>query len=978
MLDLSKLKNRTVLLKLKEYDGPNEYIHRLRMDALRGKVLLTLTQVAYINDNYTTEPIEIGKVVDITSFFGEQLQEKWELKHTPERILVEMLLAESEKAYHIKGKLYKNQKKSELYFIPKTQLNSDLFEDEVIDIDVDFERLNNMSTLGRKLFKHQEGAVKFLLRKKKGILADDMGLGKTASSIVASIEVDAQKVLVVCPSNAKVNWKREILNYGVLDDDINIISGKNWVSNGKYTIINYDILKNFHTLVDGRKRYEDGEINRSLVEENFDLVILDECFTYNTMVTTEMGKLPIGKIVDDDMDVKILSYNLETNKLEYKKINRWVSKKTKNTLLRIKLHNDIFIDCTPNHKIYVKNRGYVKAEEIRENDDLCYLSERINEKTNVQGGSVLFENVCEQRHGDEKKIGRESESESHGKPKDNCMRSMWGRKKGGTILNPKILFNKLFSQVESDTGRYIGKDKKEFTERKAFTNIERYAQKTPTHCETNIGKNENKQPNDEPRNSGKNETIIKRSNIFKSWWEWEINKTTKDNTRTIRWGGKRVDNGISNKNKGSMGRIPILTKLLQSRYWKSINKTSYRNRWEQSQDQEMEILGQEENSCVRTFRVESVTVLERGSGQEPQYDNRGYTKVYNLEIDDNHNYFSNGVLVSNCHMVKNQKSQRTKIINEVSENIDRRWLLTGTPIANRPMDYYNLLFLCDSPITSNWQYFAFRYCEAKKFYKRTKNGGSRQIWLTDGSSNLEELHNRTKKYILRRMKEDHLDLPPKIVAPYYLEMDDMKAYNSVFDEYLEWAKSEGRSLGTGRHMVELGILRKFISLKKVEHSIEIAQQAMDQGKKVIIFTCFTDSFNALMSHFGKLAVGHNGKMNGNQKQSSIDNFQENDKVKVFVGNLVSAGTAITLTAAEVVIMNDLDFVPSNHAQAEDRAYRIGATKTVNVYYPIYEGTIDEMMYGMLQKKRQIINTIMGEDHEEVNISEDFINQITLS
>jgi hypothetical protein len=67
MLDLSKLKNRTVLLKLKEYDGPNEYIHRLRINALRGKVILTPSQVAYINDNYTTEPIEINRVIEITS-----------------------------------------------------------------------------------------------------------------------------------------------------------------------------------------------------------------------------------------------------------------------------------------------------------------------------------------------------------------------------------------------------------------------------------------------------------------------------------------------------------------------------------------------------------------------------------------------------------------------------------------------------------------------------------------------------------------------------------------------------------------------------------------------------------------------------------------------------------------------------------------------------------------------------------------------
>jgi SWI/SNF-related matrix-associated actin-dependent regulator 1 of chromatin subfamily A len=291
------------------------------------------------------------------------------------------------------------------------------------------------------------------------------------------------------------------------------------------------------------------------------------------------------------------------------------------------------------------------------------------------------------------------------------------------------------------------------------------------------------------------------------------------------------------------------------------------------------------------------------------------------------------------------------------------------------MDYFNLLHLCESPVTSSWKYYAFRYCDGKKFRKKTKAGKVQEIWVTDGATNLEELNERTKSLILRRKKEDHLDLPPKIVAPYYIEIDDMNKYDNVFEEYLEWAKSEGKRLGNGRHMVELVVLRKYLAEEKVKHTIELAEQAIENGQKVIIFTNFTHSFNALMKHFGRLSVGHNGSMNGTQKQRSIDQFQEDENVRVFVGNLVSAGTAITLTKAQVVIMNDLDFVPANHAQAEDRAFRIGQTKTVNVYYPIAQGTIDEMMYDMLQKKKRIINTVVGDEQEEFDISEDFFKQL---
>jgi len=602
MLDIDKLKNRKTLIKLETYEGKNEYLISLREELKKkGTITVSPSLAEYIENNFDKDPIEINKVIDITEYLGEQLKEKFDLNHTPQKVLVEWVLGDTEKSYHVKGKVFKNQKYSPLFYVPKTQVFENLM-DISIDVDVNFDKYQEVDKRGWKAFPHQENGIKFLLSKKKCILADDMGLGKTYQSIVAALETGAEKVLVICPANAKINWYREIANF-VPEEDISILKTGHW-NPKKFTIINYDILKNFHTLVDRRKTYQEWEINRHLVNEGYDLIIMDE-----------------------------------------------------------------------------------------------------------------------------------------------------------------------------------------------------------------------------------------------------------------------------------------------------------------------------------------------------------------------------------AHMVKNPKADRTKIINQIAESISKRWLLTGTPIANRPMDYYNLLHLCESPVTASWKHYAFRYCDGKKFRKKTKAGKTQEIWVTDGASNLEELHEKTKSSILRRKKEDHLDLPPKIVAPYYIEIDDMKQYDNVFEEYLEWAKSEGKRLGSGRHMVELVVLRKYLAQEKVKHTIELAEQAIENGQKVIIFTNFTHSFNALMQHFGSLAVGHNGSMNGTQKQRSIDSFQENDKVKVFVGNLVSAGTAITLTAAQVVIMNDLDFVPANHAQAEDRAFRIGQSKTVNVYYPIAQDTIDEMMYEMLQKKKRIINTVVGDEQEDFDISESFFKQL---
>jgi SNF2 family DNA or RNA helicase len=151
---------------------------------------------------------------------------------------------------------------------------------------------------------------------------------------------------------------------------------------------------------------------------------------------------------------------------------------------------------------------------------------------------------------------------------------------------------------------------------------------------------------------------------------------------------------------------------------------------------------------------------------------------------------------------------------------------------------------------------------------------------------------------------------------------------------------------------------------KINDTIELAQNIIDQDKKVIIFTNFTYTLQKIHSHFGKQSVYLDGSCTKPQRQYAVDPFQDNDKIKVFVGNLKAAGVGITLTAAEAVIMNDLSFVPSDHDQAQDRAYRYGQKNSVSVYYPIFENTIEGVIYDMLSKKKNIIDTVMGDNIDD--------------
>jgi SWI/SNF-related matrix-associated actin-dependent regulator 1 of chromatin subfamily A len=605
LINLDDIKGHSALSLLETYSGINPYLLKLKNEYLKnGKLTLTETQSKYIIENHNREPQMINRVIGITKYLGEELQKQDGVSFTPEKILIEFILGETDKSYHVYGKLKRNQTESKMYWLPKTQVTDDPYF-EKINIEVDFEKYNKvLAKSKKKLYKHQEEGIKFLLSRNGCILADDMGLGKSIQSIIAALESGAKKILVVCPSSAKINWEREI---NVFCKDTTIIDGKKW-SEAKFTIINFDILKNFHTLVETRAQLTPEEmslINRDLANANFDLAIIDE-----------------------------------------------------------------------------------------------------------------------------------------------------------------------------------------------------------------------------------------------------------------------------------------------------------------------------------------------------------------------------------AHYLKNNDSIRGKIMVElaVKHNISKIWLLTGTPVANRPMDFFNLLKIIKSPIAENWKHYAVRYCDGKKFFKTLKNGQKRQIWITDGASNLDELASKTKNIILRRLKTDVLDMPDKVITPMYhlLDKKEWAQYENLWEEYLLKRTTEGKRNGNlQKDLVELILLRQFIAAVAIPHTIEMVENAIDMGRKVIIFTSFTEELEILAKHFGKLAVTHNGPMSTTQKQKSVDAFQKNSKVKVFIGNIKSAGVAITLTEATVVVFNSFSWVPGDNEQAEDRAFRIGQKNDVNVYYQLFDDTISIRMWNMLNNKKDVISTIIGDKKmtdEEITVA----------
>lgn len=327
-------------------------------------------------------------------------------------------------------------------------------------------------------------------------------------------------------------------------------------------------------------------------------------------------------------------------------------------------------------------------------------------------------------------------------------------------------------------------------------------------------------------------------------------------------------------------------------------------------------------------------------------------------------------IVDEAHFLSNPSAIRTNLLNNILESIPKVWLLTGTPMTSRPINYFNLLKIVNSPLTLNWQSYVKRYCGGYQF-----RANNRKIWNTNGATNLDELRERTKSLVLRRLKSDAIDLPEKIISPVYLELDNLM-YNSEMEEFIRITQEQRQKESLSVTINRLMKIRQIIAVEKIPYTCELIDKFLEEDKKVIVFTNFTMTLDMLREKYPKNSVVLDGRMNQYKRQESIDKFQNDPKIKIFIGNIIAAGAGITLTAAEGVIMNDLSFVPAHHLQAEDRSHRYGQKNTVIVYYPVFENTIEIIVHNILQKKKNIIDQVLGDGEYSESFTKELLKEIT--
>ena len=357
------------------------------------------------------------------------------------------------------------------------------------------------------------------------------------------------------------------------------------------------------------------------------------------------------------------------------------------------------------------------------------------------------------------------------------------------------------------------------------------------------------------------------------------------------------------------------------------------------------------------------------------------------------------IIIDEAHRLSNSTSGRFKIVSDLIKRSNPNGIfeLTGTMITNSSKNLYNLLKIIGLWVTEDWQYYMTRYCGAKTFYKKNEKKAHTAIFLKEKKKNswfdltneekkqldellekkckklcipgedtyMDELQEIIKPYYLRRLKSDFVKVVDKNIRYLHYEMspNEKISYENLWDEYVA-LKEDKEKAEKNKKLEETSLLRQWLADKMIPKTISLARKCIELNHKIVIFCAYDNEINKLKEEFGDLCVYHNGKLTEKKKNDAVVKFQNDDSIKVFIGNIFSAGVGLTLVAGDVVIFNNFSFVPADNLQAEDRIHRLNQTKPCTIYYQSFNNTYFDKMLEIVHGKEEVINKIIVTENEK--------------
>ena len=332
------------------------------------------------------------------------------------------------------------------------------------------------------------------------------------------------------------------------------------------------------------------------------------------------------------------------------------------------------------------------------------------------------------------------------------------------------------------------------------------------------------------------------------------------------------------------------------------------------------------------------------------------------------------LIADECHKIKNPGARRTTAFRRIKGR--RRILMTGTPIVNRPSELASLLAYLDPPTyggrIGQWT-FMQRYCHG----------------YAKGAYNLKELQQRLRGTVMiRRLKVDVLtDLPPKLrqVIELPADRDILSRERAILSQLglvFEGEATDDAAAFTAQVLAlrdakmgaaaEISKLRHETALAKVPQVVDHLRECLHASEKVVCFAHHLDVIDQIAAEFPPSSVAMlTGQHSLKERQEAVDKFQSEAGVRLFIGGILAAGVGLTLTAASHVVFAEIDWVPGNMSQAEDRCHRIGQQSSVLVQHLVLAGSLDSYISKMLIQKQDVIDRSL--DRRESKPQEDRTN-----
>lgn len=920
--------------KLKEYQGNNSYIIRLKNSVYVYKnTELNDFNAEFIIKNYDFEPKFIGKVVTIAEWWGKILQNKHNLSFTPQRIEIGYYLGEANGMYVFFARFTTGQKNGVMLITKKEAVFTDFLSEDYNKLQVDFDRYDKLAARfdeGRKIKDSQKEGIKFLLSRKKCILADDMGYGKMEP-------IDS---LIPTPDGFKLmgNIKPGDKVFGSNGQAINVLKTFYHEDKDIYKVVFDDNtscecgLEHLWVVKDTTK--EDAKWETVSLQD-----IVDRGIYYKDSNDEEHPRFEIP--ICNPVEYQEKEYNVDINGMGilFNQIGEvWSAYKLGNIKQRINLLASI-LGCNVEE---INGKAFTTKKEK--------LSFDVMELVNSLGG--ICEDYTPMRNGDVSfKIRLDTDSilnpEKEYKEKSykkHITNVTFSRKSDAQCLavdsedhtyltskNYIVTHNTLELTVAAVEGNYDSvliicpasiktnwkKELSYYVPEKDITIIDSFNSMKKGELENFLGYKEG--------GSGmKREELLEEA---KKNGKWQDNKFVIVNFDIIDEFYK-----MPKKSKVSIAeayaKSPILQFIMNK---KSLLIVDEAHKLSTNDSIRYKVI----DDLIKRGKPESV-YLATGTPITNNPQNFYYVlKLLNHPLTANREEFFKRYCDAKKICCPRDREKR----NKISENFIK---------AHGRTTWYDL----SSTEKTQLQKLIERNCW--------------MMTIANGATNLDELRERVSDVYIRRVKEDLGVLPEKQVDVKFYDLTESQytEYLKLWEEYEAEKKEENPDKELNKELLEGALYRKYLSNQMVPNTEKIVDDLISRGEKVVVACCYDEELYTLKEYYGDKCVIYNGKVDLRHKDAAIKAFYEDPNVMVFIGNINAAGVGVTLTCANHMVFNNMSYVPADNRQMEDRIFRLGQKNKCYITYQMFSNTQYEKMWNKVLKKELVIDQVIKKEGDK--------------